>query len=93
MSLLLCLLCFAFQSFPETLPNVFVEQILYAADENEDGLISVDEMTVMLRNIYSHQPVDRFEVQFMMERDLGMEPNMETVPMEKARQLLLEIYH
>ena len=72
---------------------MFVDRVLEAADENKDGLISVDEMTVMLRNIYSHQPVDRFEVQFMMERDLGMEPNMDTVPMEKAKQLLLGIYH
>jgi Ca2+-binding EF-hand superfamily protein len=65
-----------------------------AADENKDGRISVDEMSVMLRNIYSHQPISREEVQYIMEIDLGMNPDIEdSVPMEKVKQLLLEIYH
>ena len=75
------------------MPSVFVEQVLYAADENKDGRISVDEMNVMLRNLYSLQPITRDEVLFIMERDLGMEPQTDSVPMEKVKQLLLEIYH
>lgn len=67
--------------------------MLYAADENKDGLISVDEMQTLLRNLYSHQPIDREEVIFIMERDLDMAPNTDTVPMDKVRQLLLEIHH
>lgn len=84
---------FFFCSFPETVPHEFIDQVLTAADENKDGLISVDEMSVMLRNLYSHQPITREEVVFIMERDLGMDPNTDTVPMDKVKQLLLEIYH
>jgi len=74
-------------------PAEFVEQVLTAADENQDGRISVDEMNVMLRNLYSHQPITRDEVLFIMERDLDMDPNTDSVPMNKVKQLLLEIYH
>lgn len=81
-------------SFPQTVPHEFVDQVVTAADENKDGRISVDEMSVMLRNIYSLQPISREEVQYIMERDLGMNPEIEdSVPMEKVKQLLLEIYH
>mmetsp|Transcript_6659 Transcript_6659/g.12179 ORF Transcript_6659/g.12179 Transcript_6659/m.12179 type:complete len:132 (-) Transcript_6659:44-439(-) len=85
---------FRMTNFPQTVPHEFVDQVVTAADENKDGRISVDEMSVMLRNIYSHQPISREEVQYIMEIDLGMNPDIEdSVPMEKVKQLLLEIYH
>lgn len=81
-------------SFPATCPHEFVDQVVTAADENKDGLISVDEMSVMLRNIYSHQPITREEVQYIMERNLDMDPSTEdTVPMDKVKLFLLETYH
>lgn len=79
-------------SFPETVPHEFVDQVLCAADENKDGLISVNEMTVLLRNLYSHQQIMVEEVRFIMERDLDMPENTDTVPMEKVKRLLLEIH-
>lgn len=82
-----------FCSFPETMPHEFVEEVLEAADENKDGLISVDEMQVLLRNLYSHQPLLREEVHFIMERDLDMPAYSSAVPMEKVKKLLLEINH
>ena len=75
------------------MPEVFVSQVLEAADENKDGLISVHEMQVLLQNLYSHQPLQCDEVRFIMERDLGMPPDSNTVPMEKVKRLLLEINH
>lgn len=75
------------------MPHVFVDEVLQAADENKDGLISVDEMMVLLRNLYSHQQLIREEVHFIMERDLGMEKDSDSVPMEKVKKLLLEINH
>ena len=75
------------------MPEVFVSQVLEAADENKDGLISVHEMQVLLQNLYSHQPLQCDEVRFIMERDLGMPPDSNAVPMEKVKRLLLEINH
>ena len=64
-----------------------------AADENKDGVISIDEMTAMLRNLSTHRPMERDEVQFLMERDLNMDPDAGFVPLELAKKLLLDIYH
>ena len=75
------------------MPNEFVDEVLEAADENKDGLISVDEMMVLLRNIYSHQPLLRDEVYFIMERDLDMKPGENSVPMEKVKKLLVDLNH
>jgi hypothetical protein len=79
-------------SFPETVPDEFVDQVLSAADESKNGRISIDEMHVLLKNVKSHQPISREEVKFIMERDLGMDPSTDdSVPVEKVKQLLLEI--
>jgi hypothetical protein len=75
------------------MPNEFVDQVLLAADENKDGLIQVDEMMVMLSNLYSHQPVTREEVVFIMETELDMHPDEDAVPMDRVRTLLLDINH
>jgi hypothetical protein len=69
-----------------------VDQVVTAADENKNGRISVDEMSVMLRNLHSIQPITREEVKLIMERDLEMDPNTDSVPIEKVKILLLEIY-
>jgi hypothetical protein len=73
------------------MPQDFVDQVLFAADENEDGRISVGEMMVMLRNIYSHQPITHEEVRFIMETRLELAPEEDSVPMEKVKNLLLDI--
>jgi hypothetical protein len=79
-------------SFPETVPDEFVDQVLSAADESKNGRIGIDEMHVLLKNVKSHQPISREEVKFIMERDLGMDPSTDdSVPVEKVKQLLLEI--
>lgn len=75
------------------MPHAFFDQVLKAADEDKDGHISIDEMMVMLRNLYSNQPLTPDEVFFIMERDLGMNPGANSVPMEKVKQLLLELNH
>lgn len=77
--------------FPERDQATFVQDVLESADENKDGLIQVSEMMVLLRNIYAIQPLMIEEVRFIMERDLGMEPDGDAVPMEKVKKLLLEI--
>lgn len=79
-------------SFPETVPDEFVDQVVTAANKSKNGHITIEEMTVMLRNLHSIQPITREEVKLIMERDLGLDPSTEdSVPIEKVKELLLEI--
>ena len=79
-------------SSPERDQAEFVHEVLEATDENKDGLIQVGEMMVLLRNIYAIQPLTVEEVRFIMERDLDMEPDEHAVPLEKVKQLMLEVF-
>eukprot|EP00565_Helicotheca_tamesis_P004218 CAMPEP_0185737252 /NCGR_PEP_ID=MMETSP1171-20130828/29976_1 /TAXON_ID=374046 /ORGANISM="Helicotheca tamensis, Strain CCMP826" /LENGTH=140 /DNA_ID=CAMNT_0028408127 /DNA_START=85 /DNA_END=507 /DNA_ORIENTATION=+ len=81
------------KNFPETLPHIFLEDVLEAADENKNGKLSVPEVAAMLHNINEQQPLEFEEVRFIMERDLGLEPDATEVSLADVKKLLFEIDH
>mmetsp|Transcript_14664 Transcript_14664/g.21638 ORF Transcript_14664/g.21638 Transcript_14664/m.21638 type:complete len:83 (-) Transcript_14664:190-438(-) len=76
-----------FYSFSQELPSRALKLILKAADENDDGLISVEEVEHLLERIKVSDKMTKDEIKNAME-SLGLDEGI-GVPMKKIRDLFL----
>mmetsp|Transcript_22097 Transcript_22097/g.36562 ORF Transcript_22097/g.36562 Transcript_22097/m.36562 type:complete len:132 (+) Transcript_22097:104-499(+) len=75
------------ENFPQELRSRVFKMVLKAADENNDGLISVDEVSNLLERIGASDKLNKGEIEEIM-KDLGIDADV-GVPMQKVKEFFL----
>ena len=75
-------------SFQLEVPSRVVKLILKATDENNDGLISVQEVENLLKRIGAQDRLSKKEIEELMT-DIGIEEGAAGVSITKLKELLM----
>mmetsp|Transcript_16497 Transcript_16497/g.19015 ORF Transcript_16497/g.19015 Transcript_16497/m.19015 type:complete len:125 (-) Transcript_16497:168-542(-) len=75
-------------NFPQEMPSRVLKMIMKATDENQDGLISVEEIEHLLERIRASDQMSKNEIETAMST-LGLDQGV-GVPIKKIQDLFLK---